>query len=95
LDKYRATITDVIINEYGQACGVLLTEDNFKGQLGRNPLEKGREVTTSVVLEILVTDKGLTLKTLNSLYLVEGEITTYMGLVFNINQSLSKETNNE
>lgn len=89
--EFRAILSDVAINEQGNALATLSSVDNYGGEEGRHYIgEPGMSMHTSAVLGFDVVEGQLVMKTLNSNYLIEGGVVTYPGLILDMQKSLSE-----
>lgn len=71
----RGVLTDVQFSKIQGNCTAILSSPDFcDGQEGRNELVEGRSIYTSAIESIDVVEGQLVIVTLNSAYIVEGEI---------------------
>ncbi len=72
--EYRGIIAGAVIQPSGRCHGTLVSADRFEGEPGRYPLVKGEFIDTSPVVSVDLDGVDLAIKTMNSLYLIEGDL---------------------
>ena len=71
---FRGIIANAVIMSNGRCQATLVSPDNNAGEQGRRTITQGGLIDTSPVISIDVIEGQLIIKTMNSQYLIEGEI---------------------
>lgn len=70
----RGAIRNAVLVSNSSIYGILNSTDLCAGEAGRNALIQGREILTSTVVSLAVEGGMLIANTLNSKYIIDGEL---------------------